>query len=331
MATGGRFDDAVHEARALGRELVWLLNRHTPGTRPAIALHATRRGGSTMLQEAIGANPGVRSVKQPFGNETANLTAGKFRHQPKWRYGELVWLDETDEAEVTAFVEGLLDGSIGINAPTRPWRPDFHLRTDRILLKIVSAKGLIDWLDRTFDVQTVYLTRHPIPQALSCIRNGWPPHTAAYLRERLFTEAMLDPDQLGRCREIEAGHDVLARHVLGWALENLIPLRLSPDRPGWLVLSYEDVVIRPDEVVHELADRLDLPEVEAMRRTLRAPSLSSGLSEQATRAEIRRGSGDALVAGWRRAVDQRAEARAMAVLEMLGIDRYAAGEVTART
>ena len=56
------------------------------------------------------------------------------------------------------------------------------------VLKILDAKPLIGWFAETVPCDVVYLTRHPIPQSMSCLRNGWTLTAAAYLRDERFVE-----------------------------------------------------------------------------------------------------------------------------------------------
>ncbi len=64
----GQMKDPLRSAFALFlKELVWRYAiRFKPAKRP-ICLYASRRSGSTLLMEVIGANRGVMFSDQPFG------------------------------------------------------------------------------------------------------------------------------------------------------------------------------------------------------------------------------------------------------------------------
>ena len=72
------------------------------------------------------------------------------------------------------------------------WSWEFEFRSDRLVLKITDANSMIDWFDENYDLDIVYLSRHPIPQALSCIRNGWTLHVRPFLRNERFVRRHLD-------------------------------------------------------------------------------------------------------------------------------------------
>lgn len=315
------------ELRALVKEAIWFATtRHEPGAKRDIALFCSRRGGSTMVMEAIAANRGVKFLDQPVEATTETLTAAQARLMPKVESGELVSLDDEMEARLRRLLDGIFEGSLPINAPWRFWRRDFDFRTDRLVLKIVGAKALIDWFDRSYDLDIAYVTRHPVPQALSCIRNGWTLTAKAYLHDDAFVSAQLDAATEAWCWDVLRCGSPLDRFVLNWALENVVPLRLLPDRPHWTFVSYEATVLDPQAVLRRLADALDLSDVDAMLRAVARPSRSSGLSTEVSRGLIEDGDRPALLASWRRHVSGDEERQAMTALDRLGIDLYRPGE-----
>lgn len=321
-----RSENLLRALRSTVKEAVWLLTNHEPGSRPDVALFATRRGGSTWMMEVINAAPGFRSLDQPFSVMTANLTPGHYRRMPKYPSGEIVCPAPEQFDELRAHVEDLLAGSLPVNAPFRPWADDFRWRTSRQVLKIVGAKSLIVWLDDEFDLDIVYLTRHPITQALSCIRNGWSLTVRAYLDNPRFVDEHLDSRTESLAHDILASGTDLDRFVLNWGLENLIPLRAAPDRPDWTVLSYEDCVLRPDDVARELASAVDLGDPEELLAAINRPSRSSRLSTSSRRTAIELGDATLLLRRPLERVPLEDRRQAMTVLGELGIDLYQPGE-----
>jgi hypothetical protein len=320
-------DHLRREAKAFLKEAIWFATtHHVPGPKRDILLFCTRRGGSTFVMEAIAADRGVKYLDQPLEITTESMTAAKSRAIPKFESGELVHLDSDEEKVLRDYIESILDGSVPVNAPWRFWRRDFEWRTDRLVLKIVSAKALIDWFATSFDVDVVYVTRHPIPQALSCIRNGWSLTAKPYLRNEWFVSTYLDDVTLARCWDLLRTGSPLEQFVLNWALENVVPLRLLDDRPAWTYLSYEATVLEPVTIIPRLASALDLDDVDAMLRATTRPSRSSGLSDVSTRASIEAGDRDALLRSWRSKVSADEERDAMAILDRLGVDLYRPGD-----
>ena len=257
--------------RAVAKESIWLTVQYRPGPKPPIALFSTRRGGSTWLMEIIGANRGVLPLNQPLEILTPNLTPHQYKRLPKFDLGQIVHPDSDQERELRAYTDDLMAGRIRVNAPHAFWRRDFQFRTDRLLLKIVDAKPMMDWFYATYHPDIVYLVRHPVPQAMSCIRNGWSTTTKAYLRNEWFIDEVLaDRHLLTYAHTVDDTGTDLERFVLNWVVENLYPLRVLADRPHWLALSYEECVTDQDATLRRVGERLDLGDTDRMRRSCAA-------------------------------------------------------------
>ncbi|MDX1419151.1 MAG: hypothetical protein R3181_04225 [Rubricoccaceae bacterium] len=316
-----RFENLSLATRYAVKEALWLLGRHRPGPAKDIALFSTRRSGSTWLMEVIAVNRGVRYSDQPFSLH--HPSPGHARRLPIPARSQFTSLEGEDEARVRAFVAAVLDGSLSVNAPWELWHPAYHWRTDRVVLKIVDAKPLIDWLDQTFALHIVYSTRHPLPASLSVIRNGWALTAQAYLQDPRFVEAWLTERDVAYAWDVLRGGTPLEQHVLNWTLENLVPLRLLPERPRWLVVPYEAATLDPAGTVDLLADRLDLPDRERMRKQARVASRSTRRLASAfdpadeARARLR---------SWRRHVTEAEEDAAFRILDRFGVDLYRRGE-----
>jgi hypothetical protein len=308
-------------AKALGKELLWYLTcDHVQGAEPNILLFATRRGGSTFLMELIGANRGVRTLDQPFEMSGQFPTAAQVADMPLFEDGQLTSLDERSAARLRDLTERIVAGRVVINAPTRVWRRNVERRSDRLVLKITDAKPLIGWFAETVPCDVVYLTRHPIPQAISCLRNDWTLTAGAYLRDDRFVEANLSDRALALAHDVMRNASALQQFVLNWALENVAPMRLLPEHPDWLHVRYEDCVVDPAGMVDTVAARLRLTDLDRMHATVNRPSVSSGMSTEQTRRLIEDGRAADLVTRWRQGLDDGVEAWCNRLLETFGID-----------
>ncbi len=291
-------------AKTAVKELLWYATcRHDQGERPNILLFATRRGGSTFAMELIAANRRVRSMDQPLELAGPFASAAQTVRVPNYRQGQITSLDEWSEPRLLSLMEDIFAGRVVINAPTRLWRNDVTFRSDRLVLKILDAKPVIDWFDANLDCQVVYLTRHPIPQSLSCIRNRWSLTAHAYLADEQFVAANLTPAALAAGHDAMRGGTELQRFIVNWALENVAPMRLLVHRPGWVHVRYEDCVADPGLTLEMLAERLGLSDLERMRAIVNRPSVSSRISTSEMRGTIKSGRGADVVSRWRDEVD----------------------------
>jgi hypothetical protein len=313
--------------RAVAKESIWLAVRYRPGPKPPIALFCTRRGGSTWLMEIVGANRGVLPLNQPLEILTPNLTPHQYKRLPKFDLGQIVHPDPDQERELRAYTDDLMAGRIRVNAPHAFWRHDFQFRTNRLLLKIVDAKPLMDWFEANYHPDIAYLVRHPVPQAMSCIRNGWSTTTKAYLRNEWFAEDVIgDAKLLAYAHALEETGTDLERFVLNWVVENLYPLRVLADRPDWLALSYEECVTDRDGTLRRVSERLDVCDTDRMERAALRLSRSSTLSGDDTVSAIRTDDRDEQVSGWLNRVGGDDLARAARVLDRFAVTLYAADQ-----
>ena len=313
--------------KGLIKETIWLTTSYAQGPAQNICIFGTRRGGSTWLMEVIGANRGMRALDQPLELLTPNLTANHYRRLPKFDQGQLITLADDQEPEVLAFVGELLDGRFPANAPYRFWQRDFDFRASRLVLKVMDAKPLMDWFDQHWPLQIVYLVRHPIPQALSCLRNGWPSTAQAFLRNPWFRDELLGPELNRRAESVLAGDDELLKAVLNWILENLYPLRAAPARSAWIKLGYEDCIADTDGMVEALAERLGLQDRRAMLRAVQRQSRSAGHSRLETLGAIRHRDTEVLLTSWKKYVTAEQEKRCYELLADFDVGLYHAESV----
>lgn len=302
------------------KELVWSVVRFRPTKKP-ICLHASRRSGSTLLMQVIAANQGVMFSDQPFG--LYSIGSANVNRLPVFAYSQVTCPDEDEAAILRRYFQRLIDGEIRVNAPWKLWSPDFHLFNDRICLKITDAKALIDWIDQQFDVQTVVLTRHPVAQAMSVADNGWLTTGKGLLKNSDFVEQWLSDGLESYCWDLYRHGSELERRIVDWALENLVPLRLLPERLDWLFIGYEDLICQTPKVLDYLAAELRLDNRKAMAKQVVRPSRSTrGASSVERQGMIQTRNQDGLLDSWQARIDDDDLRGCFRVLDRFGIDLY---------
>ena len=228
-----------------------------------ILLFATRRGGSTFAMELIAANrgdPPARPAARDPGQEPDDRTGAG---DPAVRQGQITSLDEPDAPGAP---NDLVDADLrrrggdqrtdcGSGAGTST------CRSNRLVLKLMDCKAVIGWFDDTFDVDIVYFTRNPIPQSLSCIRNGWTLTTRRVPRRSCVRLERLSPSGgLALAHDVAASDNAL-RHSWSTGRWRTWRLRASlAERPAWTHVRYEDTVREPHATFERLSNRLGLPD-----------------------------------------------------------------------
>ena len=141
-----------------------------------------------------------------------------------------------------------------------PFYPTWSFRIRRLVVKLLSANTLIDWMAKEFDMEVLYLLWHSVPVALSCLGLNWGNDAKAYLQNSCFREQVLGSEQARFADEVLTKGSPLQKFVLEWCLENFYPLQVYKERP-WLVLTYEEVISRPKQVSELICSRFGLAEV----------------------------------------------------------------------
>ncbi|MCA9263644.1 MAG: hypothetical protein KDA60_07330, partial [Planctomycetales bacterium] len=318
----GQAKDPVRSACSLAlKELVWrYLIRLRPAKKP-ILIYASRRSGSSLLMEVIGTNRGVMFSDQPFGMYTAS--SANINRLPIFPYGQIAYPDAEEEEILAEYLNDLLSGRVKANAPWKLWSRSTHFQNNRLCLKITDAKCLIDWIDQRFDVHTIVLTRHPVPQALSVAHVGWLCTGKGLLRNQTYVDTWLNQGLEHYCWDIYRTGTEIERRVLDWALENLPLLSRLPNCSHWLYLGYEDLLTRSESIIDALARELDLPAKNRMLSRLDLPSRSTARESASDRKQlIKQRDRQQLVGSWQAKVTEADVRAAFDVLEHFGIDLY---------
>ncbi|MCA9192634.1 MAG: sulfotransferase [Planctomycetales bacterium] len=303
------------------KELVWSCVQFRPTKKP-ILIFGSRRSGSTLLMQMIAANPGVMFSDQPFGLYT--MSTATINRLPLFAYSQIACPDDEEAAIIRRYLMQLLSGEIRVNTPWRFWSRDFHFFNDRICLKITDAKAIIDWIDQQCDAHIVVLTRHPIAQALSVKKNGWLSTGKGLLRNRQFVEQYLGDELESECWKVYRTGSEMEIRVADWALENLVPISLLPERSKWTFIGYEDMITSAQAVVQRLASDLGLDDPDAMSKQLLQPSRSTRKASSQDRQQmIRQNDRQLLVDSWQKAVESREVSTCFDLLNRFGISLYA--------
>jgi hypothetical protein len=261
--------------------------------------------------------PGFKQCDEPLDLRLPSIVS---------RLGISSWKELQKDANwpvVENYFQGLCDGRYRFLNPS-PFVPNYKPVTNRLLAKILhGGEGQIARLAERCNARVVLLLRHPIPVSLS---------REVYPRLDAFLESdysnYFSPDELDYGRHILRSGSDLEKGVLDWSLQNAVPLRSVQE--DWLVISYEELVLRPGPVIGRLADSLALRDQHRLEVNLAKPSATVRKSDAATIAMFDDGRAERdpwwLVTRWREKVDEDEERRLMEIPARFGIDCYRFGE-----
>ena len=320
MRGWGSIDEKIRfrdKAKAWGIRLLGQFHIYRLAEKP-IVIFANRRGGSTLLMEMITSQPGVDFINEPLNLWRYRPYFDRLPHPPRGRF---ISLSEDEARQVRSYFGDLLSGRIKAFNTWNPLRPTWSFRVHRLVVKLLSANALIDWFRQEFDIEVVYLLRHPVAVALSCPRRNWGNDAKAYLQNPFFREQVLGLERARFAEGVLAKGTSLQKFVLEWCLENLYPLQVYRERP-WLIITYEEVVSRPEQMSELICSRLGLPDPQQMARMVFRPSRTTFFAE--SRQAIATQGPQALLGKWQKQVPQEDLKGVQEILDVLGIWVYGA-------
>lgn len=303
----------------LAAALRWISSVHRPNGLPNACIVSAPRSGSTWLLELVLSQPGFKPCNEPFNLRKPAVVR---------RLGLSDWGQLNDSVHlptIKAYLESFVDNRYSAAFKgLRPGLPHHRFVTSRIAFKILFAlEHRLDWLAETLNARLVLLIRHPLPVALS--RTTLPRLDAFFESEY---RRCLSAGQLRLAEEVMRRGDPLDRAVLDWCLQYAVPLERFRDR--FLLLTYEQLVLRPDPALDALAEHLVLDDVERMRARISRPSgsVSKSSAETVGFLQGRKNNDDRqwLIDKWRPRVSQDREQSLMRFVNDFGIDVYRSGD-----
>jgi len=320
MRSWGSIDEKISvrgKAKALGIFLLGQFHLYRLREKP-IVIFATRRGGSTLLMEMIASQPGVDFISEPLSLWRYHPYFNRLPHPPRGRF---ISLSGEQARQVQSYFKDLLKGRIKAFNAWNPFHPTWSFRVRRLVVKLLGANTLIDWLAKEFSIEVLYLLRHPVPVALSCLGLNWGNDAEAYLQNSYFREQILGSERAWFADEVLARGTPLQKFVLEWCLENFYPLQVYKERP-WLVLTYEEVTSRPKQVSELICSRFGLPDPKRMALMVGRPSRTTFFAD--TREAIVKQGPQVMLGRWLKRVSQEELRRVQEILDVLGLRAYQA-------
>lgn len=284
------------------------------------------RSGMTWLLEMFNTLDYSRCVQEPMTSAWIPEMSGYFK--PGRHY---IFPDSQELTGITNYLRDIQNNRIfrmGYN-----FRRGRKLRTNLNVIALARVSNLAPYLESTLGVRPLAFVRHPIANSLSRYRNSW--HLIPRFGEKgwhQFIDVYLESDEFCRnhlpgnlaefCWRVRKEGEDLERYVLSWSLDNIVLLNEVRSKP-WLLVCYEDLVLKPEWVIQQITDHFKLRGTDAMTSRVGIPSRSSHLSLKDTVDAIRDPAmADQIVSRWRQQVDATLVSKCFNILEAFEITLY---------
>jgi hypothetical protein len=290
--------------RTFQEKLRYMLRRilHAPvkvrnSGKPHAFIFATRRGGSTLIRDAIWSQAGFDYIDEPFDFQKANPYREMFGRPD----ADQVFLTDSNKESLLRYTDGLLSGKFHVRSQWNWLDPRFSRQVERFVVKIHAGKTFADFLIDHYSGQCVPIAffRHPIPTSLSNSMLGWRNSSYEFLDNESFRESFLTGKQVDLCRKTLVDSGPVAGFVVNWILENFRLIALSSER-SWLVMFYESLVTDPGSEFSKLQPLLLLNPEErpAFEKSLRVITRSGSVFDKKSDKAINTLSPQELIGRW---------------------------------
>jgi hypothetical protein len=300
------------------RKILTGINIHVKDNKlPDIFLFSSRRSGSTWLMEVIAYESRLRFINEPLGikyvldsklNEN-NQLEGSFIGEKLFKIPSVNSLENyLNDPRYTRICSAynVMNGN-------------YHFITNRRLFKIIHANPVLDKIiDMYKENPRIFLIRHPVSNILS-LKDAYPVMIDPFLESQPFAEKL--DDALIRFIETTLEHgNIFEKWALEWSLDQFVPFQLMKE--GKLnVVSYEQFVTEPSNVVKYLGDKFELLDVGRILNNINVPSASTSINKMKF---ISSSSPDQKIASWRNKIDKSEVIKIFNVIERFNIDYYTA-------
>lgn len=227
----------------------------------AIVLTSSPRSGSTLLSQILSAIPKSCVLFEP-------LHLGKVPEAEKAGFSWRTYVDpEIDWPEGSTFLRRVFEGRVINDWTSCEMSVGVAYDAKQLIVKFVRANRLLPWICSSFTTPApIFLIRHPCAVVASQIKYGWgnakyAPDSPPYLDIYPFFRSALE--------DLHSDVEYLAAL---WALDQL-PVLLQKTPQPWIMITYEELCLRPQITIEKLSKRLDLNlDLEAALANFKIPS-----------------------------------------------------------
>jgi len=289
--------------KAKKRLLSLCLSYYLPGNfneKSVLILTSSPRSGSTLLGQVLDEIPDTCPLFEPL----------QLTYVPEAKQAGFSWRTYvhpmTNWNEGFSFFKRIFEGRV-INRWTSIEMSFIKaISAKRMVIKFVRANRILPWLCQNFALcPPILLLRHPCAVVASQISYGeiWQnierPEIPNYIKD--FPRFI---------KIIEEANSELEFLTIIWVLDQLPPL-LTPHPTPWFIVTYEELVLRPEQTIARITDKWDV-EINVDNALLKLKKPSMVVSK----------SGISGVDGWKKKLSQEQISTILNIVESFGLSFY---------
>ncbi|MFW5790250.1 MAG: sulfotransferase domain-containing protein [Bacillota bacterium] len=306
---------------------------HRQSQKNDIFIFSTFRSGSTWLAETIKSHPGIKFPIAPDKIEFLENIDPYFKEIKARPY--YIDLSPDEKERLKKYVKLASAGEIVFGRRYVDLFARHHsFLTDRSVFRLLRSNFMVQWYLENFDLDMIFLFRHPIAASLSRHRawkestnpDFWSPKTDYLLHSEYFKNNYLTPEIKEFITAINKYGSMNEQFVLSWCLENLPLIEQIKNNQSEFIhlLTYEDLLINPDQVITYLSQQLDLIHKDKLLQSLEIPSSTTRYSDKKTRKKFdeHQYNQEYLLKKWRKKISAEETEKLMSIVEFFDINIY---------
>lgn len=293
---------------------------YNPKARP-VGIFGLRRGGTTMVSDAIWAHKGVWLANEPFAVLPNHPNFHRKKELlPETEHSHFFNLQSAELAQVADYFKKAASAEHRFLGTCK--HPAMGVYIHRVCLKILNAPWMLDWVSENTDIRPLIILRHPAAQALSVLRQNWDFPLKAYAKDIDFLSQHFSTEQIETLHKVLASDNLWKIAICDWII-NSHPLRSKKHNDYRFY--YEKIAFEPSVFLKDVIESLYGIQINpAMQQTFSKPSGSSKMSTDNTNKLIRDGNISALIGKWIDKLEKSDLKECQKLLDIFGVDAYTA-------
>jgi len=284
-----------------------------------ISIFASPRGGSTWLAQTLNKMPNSALAWEPlFRYKKYRINYGNPFAYPERHQVEIGWNQYIPEGaswpDAELFFKELFNREI-VNLKLYRYNDLKSLsNASKFIFKFCFGNNLLPWLVNHFEINPVFLMRHPcavVASQLNFSAFDWHKKNIKYnYTMNAFGEEFYAPyrDVLDSIQTVEE------RLAAEWAMTVLTPIGSAQNDRKWVTLTYENLVSDPKGSLNKIFSRYDIEQPESLLDNINETSFSKssfGMKSDADR-----------LGSWRKALTKKQIRLILNFTERMGVDFY---------
>jgi hypothetical protein len=284
--------------------------------RTNISIFSEPRGGSTWMGEVFCKLPGSILISEPM----FLLPPYREIRDVKFCFNQFI-PEDAEWPEAEEYFRKLYNMEIGSFSAMRLYYFNRDLRdiskAKYFVYKDVNSNMLLAWVTKRFDINPVYLIRHPCAVIASQLKYK---HWDYILKD---VKAYF-PNEEDRHKEIyETYQDIIntiskpeERLAAEWALHNIVPIKHPENDKRWITVAYEKMYKEPEAELSRVFERLNIEMPADILDEIKKPSITA---IEGSKSAIHSGN---QIESWRKFLSASQVNNILHITREFGIDFY---------